>query len=288
MPKLFNRAIQVAGEPVAINAVGFTAVEYDAASKITRARGTTVPTDASAGYAIGCIFIDTSAGVGVTFYINEGSATSCDFNEVGAGAQGATGYTGPQGATGYTGYTGPQGAATGYTGYTGFTGYTGTTGYTGFTGAQGAVGSQGSIGPTGYTGYTGAASTVTGYTGTTGYTGYTGYSGANSTVTGYTGYTGFTGYTGYTGYGPTGYTGYSGPSYVTETSALVFTDSIVAATGACTSGSNIIGHFVSTITGNPAPSHYKLQASGTTVYGWLSTPPGTGEGLTITTVLHLA
>lgn len=67
---------------------------------ITRAFGATVPTDADAGYAVGCIFVDSDGGESATFYINEGSATSCDFNITGGGAAGATGYTG------YTGYTG--------------------------------------------------------------------------------------------------------------------------------------------------------------------------------------
>jgi len=42
--------------------------------------GTTVPTDATAGYAPGCIFIKTDGGAGTTLYINEGTAASCDFN----------------------------------------------------------------------------------------------------------------------------------------------------------------------------------------------------------------
>ena len=43
-------------------------------------QGDTVPTDGDAGYAVGCIFIDTGGGVGTTLYVNEGSTTSCDFN----------------------------------------------------------------------------------------------------------------------------------------------------------------------------------------------------------------
>lgn len=42
--------------------------------------GNTVPTDATAGYAIGCIFLHTDGGVGTSFYINEGTLASCDFN----------------------------------------------------------------------------------------------------------------------------------------------------------------------------------------------------------------
>lgn len=44
------------------------------------ARGTTVPTDGTTGYAKGCIFIDTNASAGSVFYVNEGTKDSCDFN----------------------------------------------------------------------------------------------------------------------------------------------------------------------------------------------------------------
>jgi len=45
--------------------------------------GTTVPADATAGFAPGCIFIDEDSTTdGSMVYINEGTATSCDFNSV--------------------------------------------------------------------------------------------------------------------------------------------------------------------------------------------------------------
>jgi len=46
------------------------------------ASGTTVPTDASEGYAKGCVFIKTDGGVNTTLYVNVGTAASCDFNAV--------------------------------------------------------------------------------------------------------------------------------------------------------------------------------------------------------------
>jgi hypothetical protein len=49
---------------------------------ITRLRGTTVPTDASTGYAPGCIFIKTNGGVNTTMYVNAGTKASSDFNAV--------------------------------------------------------------------------------------------------------------------------------------------------------------------------------------------------------------
>lgn len=46
------------------------------------ATGTTVPTDSTSGYAPGCIFIHNDGGSADAVYINEGSASSCDFNRV--------------------------------------------------------------------------------------------------------------------------------------------------------------------------------------------------------------
>ena len=64
------------------------------------AKGDTVPTDGDAGYGIGCVFIDEDGGVGATYYVNEGSATSCDFN-VSAGSTGdITAVTAGAGMTG--------------------------------------------------------------------------------------------------------------------------------------------------------------------------------------------
>ena len=45
-----------------------------------KAWGTTVPTDGTAGYAPGCTFTQTDGGANTAFYINEGTADSCDFN----------------------------------------------------------------------------------------------------------------------------------------------------------------------------------------------------------------
>ncbi len=42
--------------------------------------GATVPTDGEAGYAPGCIFINTAGATVNRPYCNVGSVTSCDFN----------------------------------------------------------------------------------------------------------------------------------------------------------------------------------------------------------------
>lgn len=52
------------------------------------ARGTTVPTDATAGFATGCLFIHTDGNDGDAVYINDGTATSCDFNAILSSAAG--------------------------------------------------------------------------------------------------------------------------------------------------------------------------------------------------------
>lgn len=52
----------------------------DAILGITLDWGTAIPTDATAGYATGCIFIVTNASAGQNTYQNVGTQASCDFN----------------------------------------------------------------------------------------------------------------------------------------------------------------------------------------------------------------
>jgi hypothetical protein len=52
------------------------------ATGITRVLGKTLPTDALAGYAPACLFQHTDGGAGSALYVNEGTATSCDFDLV--------------------------------------------------------------------------------------------------------------------------------------------------------------------------------------------------------------
>lgn len=46
------------------------------------ASSSTVPADGAAGYAPGCLFIQDDGAAGLQLYVNEGSATSADFNAV--------------------------------------------------------------------------------------------------------------------------------------------------------------------------------------------------------------
>lgn len=56
---------------------------------ILDAFGTTVPADASAGYATGCTFRHTDGGDSTALYVNEGSSTSSSFRAVTSATQGA-------------------------------------------------------------------------------------------------------------------------------------------------------------------------------------------------------
>ncbi len=47
-----------------------------------KVHGTTTPTDGAEGYAPGCIFMKVGGGDGDTFFVNEGTLASADFNLV--------------------------------------------------------------------------------------------------------------------------------------------------------------------------------------------------------------
>lgn len=80
----------IAYDVVVINSVTVSVLERNPSDDVLRCFGTTVPTDASSGFAVGASFIKTNGSAGSTLYTNEGSATSSDFNLVqSAGADGA-------------------------------------------------------------------------------------------------------------------------------------------------------------------------------------------------------
>jgi hypothetical protein len=60
-------------------------LEKDGAGMVLLARGTDAPTDAEAGYAKGCIFIDTDVAGGTSgLYENIGTTASCEFSVFGS------------------------------------------------------------------------------------------------------------------------------------------------------------------------------------------------------------
>jgi len=81
------KSIILAGESLSASRAGTTnyimVLERDESRKIVRARGTDVPVDGTAGYAKGCLFVDTSVAAGTTgLYVNVGTTSACNFDAV--------------------------------------------------------------------------------------------------------------------------------------------------------------------------------------------------------------
>jgi len=73
--------LTVRGITVTINSQTMLVEFRDNSGNVTKCSGAAAPTDGGSGYAIGCEFrLTTGNGVGTTVYVNEGSASSCDFN----------------------------------------------------------------------------------------------------------------------------------------------------------------------------------------------------------------
>lgn len=55
----------------------------DQANKVLLATGTTMPPDGQAGFAKGCLFIDTDVAAGTSgLFVNVGTITACNFDQV--------------------------------------------------------------------------------------------------------------------------------------------------------------------------------------------------------------
>jgi len=72
--------------------------------------GTTLPTDGSAGYAPGCVFIKTNGSGGTLRYLNEGSATSSSFKAMPSAGTSGAGVVGILDTSGFTAQTTVEGA----------------------------------------------------------------------------------------------------------------------------------------------------------------------------------
>ena len=69
--------VQIEGDLIA---AGVTCLIADSSGLALLATGTTVPADAGALYAKGCLFIDTNVATGTGgLYCNKGTAASCAF-----------------------------------------------------------------------------------------------------------------------------------------------------------------------------------------------------------------
>lgn len=78
--KLLLPALTIDGTTIA---TGVTALLKDSSNNALFCTGTTVPADAGALYAKGCIFIDTDVATGTSgLYVNVGTADSCVFKLV--------------------------------------------------------------------------------------------------------------------------------------------------------------------------------------------------------------
>lgn len=63
---------------------GVKRLQMDSSNKVLLASGTTVPTNGTAGYAKGCVFIDTDTATGICGrYENIGTSASCQFRVIG-------------------------------------------------------------------------------------------------------------------------------------------------------------------------------------------------------------
>ena len=83
--------MQLDGYPEVVNSVSITVLQRDPDGNIFLCQGTTVPTDASSGYAKGCKFIKTDdLSTNSATYENTGSTTSSLFKITGTGKATAT------------------------------------------------------------------------------------------------------------------------------------------------------------------------------------------------------
>lgn len=81
MTKILNRPLKLCGQSLKPGeTTTVTVLEYDSSDLVLKCSGASVPSS-EAGYAVGCEFINTSTG---HLYVNQGSTTSCTFNDVGA------------------------------------------------------------------------------------------------------------------------------------------------------------------------------------------------------------
>lgn len=75
------KGLKLAGLQLSVGAVEFSVLLRDPANHVLLAVGTTLPADGGAGFAKGCLFIDTDVGAGTSgLYVNIGTTTACNFN----------------------------------------------------------------------------------------------------------------------------------------------------------------------------------------------------------------
>jgi hypothetical protein len=81
--KVMEGALRLGGRSKTIVSTSVRVLLEDRSGNVLFATGTTVPTDTDAGYAKGCLFIDTDVGAGTTgLYVNVGTTASANFDAV--------------------------------------------------------------------------------------------------------------------------------------------------------------------------------------------------------------
>lgn len=95
----FNE-LALAGRTTSINSQDVVVDERDGSGNVVRCHGTVTITDAGSGYAVGCQYRKTDGAVATTYFINEGTSSSCDFNAMETAASSVTSVTAGTGLTG--------------------------------------------------------------------------------------------------------------------------------------------------------------------------------------------
>lgn len=71
------------GRAETINSQSITVLEKDSDGNVLRCKGTVTVTDGGAGYAKGCLYIDTDVAAGTSgLYVNVWDTTACNFDLV--------------------------------------------------------------------------------------------------------------------------------------------------------------------------------------------------------------
>lgn len=88
--RIRTRLLVLVGHAQTINSQAYTILEKDTSGNVTKCSGAFAPTDGGSGFAKGCKHLRTDGSAGTTWYVNEGTSSSCDFNAVESAAAGIT------------------------------------------------------------------------------------------------------------------------------------------------------------------------------------------------------
>lgn len=93
--KIVTNELALVGRTNTINTQAIVVDERDGAGNVRRCHGTVTVLDGGAGFAKGCLYIDTDVADGLQgVYVNIGTTTACNFDVIAGGSAGATAFTG--------------------------------------------------------------------------------------------------------------------------------------------------------------------------------------------------